>query len=203
MKLIAITPEAPCSSPASCPMEVQFLTSILDAGFHFVHVRKPGFTEQQLREYLAAIPAHYHNRLKLHSHFGLASEFAIGGFHLNHRSPTLPTGIDASRYSISRSCHSLDELKAASACHYAFLSPIFDSISKQGYGSAFTTTLLRQFFATHPQCHNAVALGGVTPEHLSELEQCGFAGAAFLGYLFHSSNAADLNKRLTKIKSQL
>ena len=203
MRLIAITPETPCSTQAECLREVQFLASVLDAGFHFLHVRKPGYTEQQMRRYLSAIPAIYHNRLKLHSHFSLVEEFALGGVHLNHRSPSLPGTIDAARLSISCSCHSLEELQAASWCDYAFLSPIFNSISKRGYGSAFTLADLQQFFARNPQCRNAVALGGVTPGHLRELKACSFAGAAFLGYIFNAANASELNNRLLKIKSNL
>lgn len=203
MRLIAITPETQCTTEAECLHEVQMLATILDAGFHFVHVRKPGYTEQQTRQYLSAIPIEYHSRLKLHSHFALLREFALGGVHINHRTPTLPYDIDATGLSISRSCHSLDELQAASKCDYAFLSPIFDSISKQGYGSAFALADLQLFFARNPQCRNAVALGGVTPEHLRKLKACGFAGAAFLGYLFNAIDATELNNRLLKIKSNL
>lgn len=203
MRLIAITPETPCTTEAECLHEVQMLATILDSGFHFVHVRKPGFTEQQMRQYISAVPTKYHCRLKLHSHFALVEELALCGMHLNHRSPTLPGTIDATRLSISRSCHSFEELQAASECDYAFLSPIFDSISKQGYGSAFALADLQQFFARNPQCSNAVALGGVTPEHLRELKACGFAGAAFLGYLFNAIDATELNNRISKIKSYL
>ena len=39
---------------------------------------------------------------------------------------------------MSRSCHSIDELRKCIGLAYATLSPIFDSISKQGYHSAFT-----------------------------------------------------------------
>ncbi len=203
MRLIAITPETPCTTEAECLHEVQMLATILDAGFHFVHVRKPGFTEQQMQQYISAVPTKYHSGLKLHSHFALLREFALGGVHINHRSPTLPDDIDASGLSISRSCHSLGELQEASECDYTFLSPIFDSISKHGYGSAFALADLQLFFARNPQCRNAVALGGVTPEHLRELKACGFAGAAFLGYLFNATDATELNNRISKIKSYL
>ena len=203
MRLIAITPETPCTTEAECLREVQMLATILDTGFHFAHVRKPGYTEQQMRQYLSAIPTEYHSRLKLHSHFALLREFSLGGMHLNHRSPTLPGCIDATGLSISRSCHSLEELKTASECDYAFLSPIFDSISYRGCVSAFALAELQQFFARTPQCRNAVALGGVTPEHLRELRACGFTGAAFLGYIFNAAEASELNDRVLKSKSNV
>lgn len=193
--LITITPQA------TVPHEVHRLQQLIAAGFRYVHVRKPSMGEAELRSYLSAIPQELHPRLKLHSHFGLAREFAVGGLHLNHRYPVIPAGIDATRLSVSRSCHSLGELKAASGCEYAFLSPIFDSISKSGYGSAFNPEELRRFFADNPQCRNAVALGGVTPGHLRELREWGFAGAAFLGFLFGAESEREFENRLEIIKN--
>ncbi|MDD6778678.1 MAG: thiamine phosphate synthase [Bacteroidales bacterium] len=195
MRLIAITPEV------SGPDEIVRLLKLLRAGFSYVHIRKPSMSKDGVRSYISAIPQELHPRLKLHSHFELAGEFAVGGFHLNHRYPIIPAGIDASALSVSRSCHSLSELKAATECDYAFLSPVFDSISKTGYGSAFPPLELMRFFAENPQCHNAVALGGVTAEHLHELREWGFAGAAFLGYIFGAESDIEFENRLEFIKN--
>ena len=44
-----------------------------------------------------------------------------------------------------RSCHSLEEVaKYKATCDYVFLSPIYDSISKEGYPSAYTTDSLQK-----------------------------------------------------------
>lgn len=62
-----------------------------------------------------------------------------------------------------------------------FLSPIFDSISKHGYGSAFSHETLRKAAAEGIIDEKVVALGGVTPENAGWLEKLGFGGAAMLG----------------------
>ena len=139
MKLIAITPELPHKH------ETEFITSILDAGFDYVHVRKPGHTLPQLREYITAIPQQYHCRLKLHSHFQLACEFGIAGLHLNQRSSTIPQGVHEG-LKLSRSCHTATELTDLEKYEYVFLSPIFDSISKRGYSSKFSQGNLIEIF---------------------------------------------------------
>ena len=48
-----------------------------------------------------------------------------------------------------------------------------------------------------------IALGGVTPEKLGELQQLGFAGAAFLGYLFADVDIDVLKQRILTIKQHL
>lgn len=83
---------------------------------------------------------------------------------------------------MSRSCHSLDEVKAwKSHCAYVFLSPIYDSISKQGYRSAFSKQVLLKASAEGIIDQQVVALGGVSYQRLAEVEQLGFGGYAMLG----------------------
>jgi thiamine-phosphate pyrophosphorylase len=81
----------------------------------------------------------------------------------------------------STSLHSLaDVLQDWQHLDYAFLSPIFDSISKEGYAAAgFDAAELAQVFrrAQMP----VYALGGVTPERLSAVRDMGFAGVGILG----------------------
>lgn len=194
MKLIAITPELPHKH------ETEFITSILDAGFDYVHVRKPGHTLPQLREYLTAIPQQYHCRLKLHSHFQLACEFGIAGLHLNQRFSTIPQGVPEG-LKLSRSCHAATELTDLEKYEYVFLSPIFDSISKRGYSSKFSQGNLIEIFKQPGTSNKIIALGGIMPSHLVQLSRLGFAGAAFLGFLFGSDTTTELDAKLTNIKT--
>jgi thiamine-phosphate pyrophosphorylase len=63
---------------------------------------------------------------------------------------------------------------------YAFLSPIFDSISKEGYAAAgFDSAELAQVLCKAPM--PVYALGGITPERLPAVRDMGFAGAGILG----------------------
>ena len=131
MKLIAITPEQ------SVEHESTFISAILEHGFDYVHVRKPGYKMSEMRRYVSSIPAQYHNRLKLHSHFSLISEFDIAGLHINRHASLIPTGISRP-IKLSKSCHDVNELTDLGEYEYVFLSPIFDSISKHGYKRRFT-----------------------------------------------------------------
>ena len=92
------------------------------------------------------------------------------------------------RFSLSRSCHSLEEISDNLAvCDYLFLSPIFDSISKQGYGAAFDRKELEQAAARQLLQDKVYALGGVCAENIGTLLQIGFHGAAVLGDLWQAA----------------
>lgn len=166
--LIAIT------TPYFWPGEAEAIARRLDAdGFERVHLRKPEATEQQLRALIEAIPARLRERLSLHDCFGLAVEYGLGGVHLNSRNPMPPPSWGGL---VSCSLHSVDELRRLPAeIDYAFISPIFPSISKRGYRGEFGEEL-REVLS--PRIY---ALGGVTPERLPQLSRMGFSAAAMLG----------------------
>ena len=196
MKLIAITPEQPVEH------ESTFISAILEHGFDYVHVRKPGYKMSEMRRYVSSIPAQYHNRLKLHSHFSLISEFDIAGLHINRHASLIPTGISRP-IKLSKSCHDVNELTDLGEYEYVFLSPIFDSISKHGYKSRFTQDSLTETLNAPCVKGKVIALGGITPGHLPGVYTMGFAGAAFLGYLFNSKSLNELNEKLTNIKTYI
>ncbi len=166
MKLLAIT------TPNFWHGETDVICRLLDSGWTRVHIRKPTATKNQIEELIAKIPEKYYPKISIHDHFDLAVKYRLGGVHLNQRNPSPPHGWKGL---ISRSCHSIEETRLYSQLSYLTLSPIFDSISKQGYRSNFNAETLRQ-----ANLNNVYALGGVTPSKLKELNELGFAGAAML-----------------------
>ena len=145
----------------------------------FVHLRKPETSIDRLERLIKDIPSEYHNRLVLHDHFSLAVKYNLYGVHLNSRNPEPPMGW---RGSISRSCHSFEEIKEwKNRCNYLSLSPIYDSISKQGYLSAFSREQIEKAVAEGIIDNKVLALGGVTFDKVEEVEHLGFGGAMILG----------------------
>ena len=125
MKLITIT------QPAFFEGEAEAITSLFDAGLEILHLRKPGASYEDMEQLLNRLPPEYLKRIVTHEHFQLASFRNLKGIHLNGRNPAAPAGFTGH---ISRSCHSLEEVvKYKATCDYVFLSPIYDSISKEGY----------------------------------------------------------------------
>lgn len=177
MRLIVIT------RPRYFEGEAEAITALFDAGLERLHLRKPGSSEEELRMLIEQFPENYRQRIVIHDHFPLATEYHLGGIHLNSRNPEpLPNHAG----SVSRSCHTLREvIKYKPDCDYLFLSPIYDSISKEGYGSTFAKETLREARRQGIIDAKVIALGGVCLAHLPEIRSLGFGGAAVLGAVWN------------------
>ena len=81
----------------------------------------------------------------------------------------------------SRSVHSWEEfMRLPAGLDYAFISPVFNSISKPGYMA--NGDLLRMPAGPYP-CR-PVGLGGVRAENIGQMLGCGWTGAALLGWIW-------------------
>lgn len=177
--------------------EAAQIVQLLDSGqADLIHIRKPGIVsladsakgldiadlgrQEKLECLIQTLPARLYGRLVLHDCHQLAVKYGLRGVHLNRRNPQPPTGWGGS---VSISCHSLQEL--ASCRHQPFdymsLSPIFDSISKPGYHSAFSKEQIAAARKLGLIDQRVMALGGVTFDKVEEVEQMGFGGAMILG----------------------
>ena len=185
------------SEPGFFSGEAEALRRLLDGLECRVHLRKPGSTELQMRGLIEALPEEFRPRLTLQDHLQLATEYGVGGVHPTSRFPEIPP---CWRGLVSRSCHTLDEVAACQDADYLFLSPIFDSISKSGYRSAFTDALLRS--ASEIDGH-VYALGGVRPENFPLLKEYGFGGAALLGHVWRDCSPEGIRRVSEEIKSYM
>lgn len=165
--------------------EDALIRRLFDSGLERLHLRKPGATREELERLLDSLRASDRAHIVLHDHFGLCLRYGCAGVQLNSRHPVLPPGLEG--VSVSRSCHSLEEIQAwKESCNYLFLSPIYNSISKEGYGSAFAREDLEKARETGLLDSRVYALGGVSLEHIEELRSLGFGGVAVLGALWQS-----------------
>ena len=159
--------------------EGESIVRLLEEKVDIMQLRKPGCTVGEMEALINSIPESYYDRIRVHSCFELCGKYGLRGVHLNSREREVPAEVT----NISRSCHSIAELDTPipSGCRleYQTLSPIYDSISKQGYASGFNLDELKGRLVGR----NVIALGGVTPDKFSELQAAGFVGAAMLGCL--------------------
>lgn len=178
------------SPPEQVENELTLLQQLFQLGLTTAHIRKPGWTLAELEEYLQLVPEVYRGRLVLHSHYELALRYQLGGIHLTeksrneHKTSALLRQLQSQ--SMSASFHSL----AAVAQHrrpydYVFLSPIFDSVSKADYRSNFRLEQVQEALTRWQRRRGyvpqVIALGGITPQNIRQVQQAGFAGAAVLG----------------------
>ena len=164
-KIIAITPESPRED------EIDWIHSLLTdqcGVVSRVHIRHPGYG---IRPILKSLSPEILSRISIHDNVELLREFDEIGFHFNSWVSQIP--VEGNR-TVSKSCHSWEEVTNAGGFDYVTLSPIYDSLSKKDYKS--NKSLLTDFQKADV---DVIALGGVTLENISTLK--GFDGAAMIG----------------------
>jgi thiamine-phosphate pyrophosphorylase len=186
MKLILLTP------PTFFVEEDIIVNALFAEGLDLLHVRKPDSEPIYCERLLKLIDKKWHKNIVTHDHFYLKSEFGLKGIHLNQRNPTPPRNY---RGQLSRTCHTFDEIiEWKKKCDYLFLGPIFDSVSRPDYPSAFSPKLLEAAAEEGIIDKKVIAVGGITPNNIGYVQNLGFGGAAILGDIwtrfdFHSSSS--------------
>lgn len=175
-KLIVIT------RPDFFPEEGNILFRLFHGGMERLHIRKPGCTRASLLKLLDAIPPAYYPRIVLHDRFEIAADpsfgYPLGGIHLNSRNPAIPSGYEGA---VSRSCHTLKEIKQTGRYEYVFLSPVFPSISKEGYGAGMDLETLRDAARQGYIHEKVIALGGLCAATIPLIREIPFGGIAVIG----------------------
>jgi thiamine-phosphate diphosphorylase len=142
-----------------------------------------------LAETLAQLLRPVDGTLLVASDAGLAGEVGAAGVHLAATDPWPPAGTRPRV--VGRSCHSVDDLRAAltNGADYVSLSPIWPSPSKPGYGPALGLRKLAAACAAVPELP-VVALGGVTVGRAAGCRAAGAAAVAVMGEVMRADHPA-------------
>ena len=189
------------TSPGFLQGEADFIDRLFGHGLDRLHLRKPGADIGECRRLLDGISREWLPRIVVHDNFGLCREYGLGGVHLNGRNPMAPPNHEGS---VSRSCHSLEEIsRYKGECDYLTLSPIFNSISKQGYMAAFEPEQLAAARDSGLIDSRMMALGGVTLENIPRVRELGFGGVAILGDVWQRMADGSVDEYLASLRKAL
>ena len=189
------------TSPEFLQGEADFIDRLFGHGLDRLHLRKPGAEIGECRRLLDGISREWLPQIVVHDNFGLCREYGLGGVHLNGRNPMAPPNHEGS---VSRSCHSLEEIsRYKGECDYLTLSPIFNSISKQGYMAAFGPGQLAAARDSGLIDRRVMALGGVTLENIPRVKELGFGGVAILGDVWQRMADGSVDEYLASLRKAL
>lgn len=186
MKIIAIT------TPTVTDEDAYLIKGLLDNGVDSVHLRKPNSSIDDCRKILAELDKEQRAKIVVHNYHELYFEFSLKGIHINKNACSFHKGYNGFK---SRSCHSFAEVvRYKQDYDYLFLSPIFDSISKAGYKSAFSHKELQQASSYGIIDEKVIALGGVTFNDIPYLKALNFGGVAMIGGIYNLDGLAKLKQ---------
>ena len=178
MKIIAIT------SPKVTGDDERIIKGLVKRGIDVVHFRKPDSGIEECRSLLLKLTSGERSKIVVHDYPSLYEEFSLLGIHVNKNVTSLPEGYSGLK---TRSCHSFEEVEMYKDDYdYLFLSPIFNSISKQGYMSSFSDAELLQASKVGIIDGKVIALGGVTFDKIPYLKELNFGGVAMIGAIYNT-----------------
>ena len=172
--------------------ELVIIKSFLSGKDVLFHLRRYDWEEDQVADFLSQFTKEELEKIVLNHHHFLATEFGINRLHFSEQDrreideEKLQRFADAG-FILSTSVHELETFNKLPECFtYAFLSPVFDSISKAGYKAV-------NFDLSHRRKDiQLIGLGGVTKDNYKKVYEMGFDGVAFLGGVWEESNSLEI-----------
>lgn len=150
-----------------------------------VHIRKPYMTDMDFIKYIAVFENVPKERFVIHQHYRIAKNFGFESFHS-------PTGLRKQHLSdpfmlnrlASTSTHSWQEFNHLDKNYQAaFVSPVYPSISKKGYGVKDQVGMIGR----KNNSIKAVALGGLHSGNIKNISQSDFDSFAVCGAIWESN----------------
>lgn len=163
--------------------EVNTMRQLLELGV-MLHIRKPLIDKAELAKLIGALGTEYLSQIVLHQQHSLAPELGIDRLHLNsqHR-PNIAEQTSIDKYKYSTSTHDINEFNAlCDRWNYAFLSPMYPSLSKPGYG--VSNSVKHQLSDRLNKRVKLIALGGIDRHNMVEVLSLGADDIALLGAIW-------------------
>ncbi|NJK97818.1 MAG: thiamine phosphate synthase [Bacteroidales bacterium] len=161
--------------------EESVITGMLQNGLSHFHLRKPDLNINEYRKIIELIPAEFHKRIVLHSHFELLNEFDLKGYYITSSERGVvaePQG----NHIRSTFANSFDELENLDGKYdYFLMGPIFKSISKPNLTVKFNHEYLRSEFNSRQLRSKVLAIGGIRENSTEMAINYGFDGVVILG----------------------
>lgn len=179
--------------------EINIIHALFENGMELFHIRKPDYSKDKMQSFISKINSKYHSKLVLHQYHDLTEEFQIKRLHFTEKDRlTIPDRfLKPVRY-FSTSVHSITDFNdLPNDFDYAFLSPIYPSISKENYvptENAFEEIKKRTIWHI-----KLIALGGISVDNIEKTINNGFDDIALLGTIWNSKNPIENFKKCQQI----
>ena len=175
------------------------IRSLLDVGVPAIQLREKDLSDAEyikLAEPLCTLCHTYSAQLFINSRIEIAMNVGADGLHLPGDSASVEKVIEETnrRFIIGSSVHTLAEAKQreTEGADFITYSPIYPTLSKPDYGPVVGVEGLRSI--TEGINIPVFALGGITPERVSECLDAGAYGVAIMSGVMSPENGAQQAK---------
>lgn len=186
--IIVITPEDIVQN------ETELINELFQEGLNLLHIRKPFINAEEMTDFIQKIDSKFHSQLVLHSHYDLTENFNISRFHFREIDKQNGLFQSFTDKIISTSVHDIESFNHLNKeWEYAFISPVFPSISKKGYGE--NSTILNDIKKRDNSNVRLIALGGINEKNVNEVFESKVDGVALLGAIWESDEPLNVFRK--------
>lgn len=191
------------SNPTPIENEINLIHQLFEEGLSLFHVKKPDYSEEEMKSFLSKIEMRSRSKLVLHKFHHLAEEFGIHRIHFMEKIRTETTEESFKKwkekgYRLTTSVHSITAFnKLSNTFDYAFFGPIFESISKPNYASDLDFKMELKNRENNKTA--LIALGGIKSKRIKIVLEYGFDDVALLGTIWNSNNPIENFKACQQI----
>lgn len=189
--IIVITPEEVIQN------ETELINELFHERLDLLHIRKPFINSEEIAEFIQKIDSEFHHQLVLHSHYDLAENFNISRLHFREIDRQKELYKSFTDKTISTSVHVIETFNELNGdWEYSFISPVFTSISKKGYGE--NSTILNDIKKRAHSNVKLIALGGINENNIHKVFDSEVDGVALLGAIWESEEPLNVFKECRK-----
>lgn len=186
--IIVITPEDIVQN------ETELINELFQEGLNLLHIRKPFINAEEMTDFIQKIDSKFQSQLVLHSHYDLAENFNISRFHFREIDRQNSLFQSFTDKIISTSVHDIETFNVLSGnWEYSFISPVFPSISKKGYGE--NSNILNDIKKRDNPNVKLISLGGINENNINEVFESEVDGVALLGAIWESDEPLGVFKK--------
>ena len=166
--------------------EPELVTKLFEAGLTTLHLRKPNWSTRQLTNYIEAVPAHFHDRIIIHSHHDLVFKYNLKGIHWTEVHLTRKfkkwwflrkLKASGKKVIFTRSYHKLSEVYNPEQLdfNYYLIGTIYNNITNEFYSGFYEQGVNAAIKTAKKQF---VARGGINEVTIEKSYKYGFKGVA-------------------------
>lgn len=181
--------------------ESEEINRLFESGMELYHIRHHNISEEDLRSLIQGVEEEYLPRIVANHNHDIARSLGVQRFHFTEDDRKLwekkkwKNRSESEVYSTS--VHSLETFnELPDFFEYAFISPVFDSISKPGYKAVSFDLSERN--ANKPI--KLIGLGGIHSANIHDAMDLGYDGFAVLGSIWESEEPV---KAFQKLKNAM
>lgn len=195
------------SNPTDIQKEHGLINALFESGLDYFNLRKPDHTKSDCENFLRGIDSRYYKKISIHSHYEIIKKYNLRGIHISEKIRNNSSIEDVFKIAgkrnltIGTSVHQINDIKEANKFDYVFLSPVYDSISKEHYKGNINLSEFKKYKKTNNIKPKVFALGGIDENKISEILDSGFDGIALLGAIWKEfEKDQNIEKTLRKFK---